>query len=65
MANDYLSEDEVAAILRLKRSTLMKNRYIGKNHPPYVKIGGRILYPRKELERWLKGQPLHTEVKAG
>lgn len=62
---DFYSEAEMASILRKKRSTLQKDRSLGKNHPPYKKIGGIVLYPKKDFEKWMNDHPLHSEIKAG
>jgi predicted DNA-binding transcriptional regulator AlpA len=59
--NDYLSENEVAEILRLKVSTLKKNRSLGVDHPPFLRIGKRVYYPLKEFKEWMEGHILHRE----
>ena len=56
---DLLTEVEAAALLRVKPDTLRQWR-TGKRHagkaPPYFQRGkGRVLYLRKDLERWLLG----------
>lgn len=61
---DYLTDEDVAEILRLEVSTVKKNRRIGKNHPPFIKIGARILYPRDQFEKWLKQKTVIQEIKA-
>lgn len=58
----FLSDDEVAAIMGIKRSTLQKNRSIGENHPPYIKLGGRVRYPEIEVIKWLEKKPLCREL---
>lgn len=60
--DEYLTEDQVADILLIKKSTLQKNRSLGRNHPPYKKIGARVFYPRKEFDRWFNDQRLHKEI---
>jgi|GEM_PF-6581746 len=49
---DYFSEEEMAAILRIKKATLKQNRCLKKNHPPFVKVGNSILYPKSEFSSW-------------
>lgn len=59
----YMTETEVAAILRIKVSTLRKNRGIGVNHPPCVVLSRKMVYyPAKEFEKWISSQPLQREV---
>ena len=48
----YLTTTEAAALRRKRVQTLRKERWRGDG-PPYIRDGGRILYPLRELERWL------------
>jgi hypothetical protein len=53
---DYMTPDEVAAVLRKEVETLRSWRYrsIG---PPFIKIGHQtVLYPRADFEAWLLAQ---------
>lgn len=54
---EYLTTAEVAALRRMKEDSLAQERfrkpYAG---PPYVKDGGRVLYPRDRLEAWLEAR---------
>jgi predicted DNA-binding transcriptional regulator AlpA len=43
------------------RSTMAKQRLRGDG-PPYVKVGGKILYPLEELDAWLDSQPRLTST---
>ena len=49
---EYLTTTEAAAVRRRKPQTLRKERWRGEG-PPFIRDGGRVLYPRKALERWL------------
>ncbi len=55
---------EVADFLLISRQTLYnkitENRKFGANHkiPPYVKHGGRTLFPVKEFQKWMDNQDL-------
>lgn len=51
----YLTTDEAADYLRLKRRTLDNMRWTGGG-PKYHKHGGRVLYHRDELTRWSKAR---------
>jgi Helix-turn-helix domain len=50
-----LTRNEVADILRLKRRYLDYSQNNAKL-PPFFKVGGKILYDKKALLRWLKSQ---------
>lgn len=60
---DYMTEDEVAEIWRLKVETLRKKRYTDSQHPPYIKLGARILYPRSDFFDWLNRQTVRPKAK--
>lgn len=60
--DDYFSEDEMADILRIKKSTLTKNRCNGEKHPPFIKFGRVILYPKKEVSEWFGGFTIKREI---
>lgn len=60
--DDFLTEEQVAEFLRWKKSTLTKNRSLGVQHPPYIKIGRTVLYPISNFKEWIKSQPLHQEI---
>lgn len=49
----YYDEAEMAAILRIKVSTLRKNCSIGEGHPPFIRLGKRKLFPVDEFEKWI------------
>lgn len=53
--NSYLSVNEAAAYLGVSRHTLDNLRHQGGG-PKYRKHGGRVLYPREELEAWSKAR---------
>ena len=47
----FLTTEEAAAFLRLKKHTLENMRWQGTG-PKFRKHGGRILYHRAELVKW-------------
>jgi hypothetical protein len=55
MTSEYLTEQEMCAIVRRSGVTARKWRATGRG-PRWVKIEGRILYPARELAAWLKAQ---------
>ena len=55
MANrDKLSTDAAAVFLGVSSKTLGRWRQLGKG-PRYLRLGGKVLYPKGELDRWLAG----------
>ena len=48
----YLGTKEAAAYLGLSHKTLEKLRVTGEG-PPYSKAGRRVIYDRRDLERWV------------
>ncbi len=62
--DDLLSEADVAKVLGIAVSTLVKNRSLGKGHPPFIRVGRKVFYPRRDLERWLDDRRLIREVRA-
>ena len=49
----FLLEQEAAAFLRCERGTLQNMRLAGRG-PRFLKLGGRVLYDRGELEVWAR-----------
>ena len=50
--NDLMVLDEAAAWLRRSPNQLRWMRHNGTG-PPSAKIGGRVMYRRKDLEAWV------------
>lgn len=55
---DAYTEDEVCQILGLAKKTMQKKRSMGKNHPPFIKLGAKIFFPRKLFHSWWNSQPI-------
>ena len=49
--NDHMREEEAAPFLALSPNTLRQWRAQGRG-PTYRKLGGTVLYTRKDLEDW-------------
>ena len=47
----YLTQDEVAALLRLSARTLERHRLAGTG-PQYTKLGRRVVYKREAIDAW-------------
>jgi len=55
----YVSVEEAAAYLRLKRRTLDNMRWIGGG-PKYRKHGGRVFYHRDDLKAWSEARAVKS-----
>ncbi|MEB3367376.1 helix-turn-helix transcriptional regulator [Saccharopolyspora mangrovi] len=51
--SDYLTTEELAALTRTSRKTVLRWRHIGFG-PRGFRIGNRVLYARSEVDAWLK-----------
>jgi excisionase family DNA binding protein len=51
-----LTPKETAARLRVSESTLAKWRMTASRALPYVKIGAKVAYDEREVEKWLASQ---------
>ena len=49
---DFLTQDEVAAELKISERTLDRWRRLDEG-PPITKLGRRVLYRRPSLQAWL------------
>lgn len=60
----FYTLDEVADAMRISKQTLYNklcdNRKGKSEHllPPYIKQGGKTLFPISEFHNWIKEQPL-------
>lgn len=61
-AEEFYTEAEMAEMLRIRRATLIKNRCLGRAHPPFKKIGRQILYPKLEYAKWVQGIELKRAI---
>lgn len=55
----YLSEKEMASMIKVTDRSLKNRRCIGKNHPPFIKVGATILYPESLAHKWLMNKVEH------
>ena len=54
--HELLTERETAAIVRRAPITLRKWRK-DKRGPKFILLAGRVYYPRRDLEAWIRSQP--------
>lgn len=57
----YLTETDAAARSTLSARTLQEYRKKGGG-PPYLKVGHRIVYRRDDLDRWMTGHVVNSQV---
>lgn len=58
----FYRENEVAEILGISPRTLANRRCAKKEHPPYKRVLGGILYPVRDFEIWLENLPIRREL---
>ncbi|MDR3142463.1 MAG: helix-turn-helix domain-containing protein [Tannerellaceae bacterium] len=51
MEINYLNINDVSKKLNIAKSTLYA--YVGKNKIPFIKLGGKLLFPESDLTNWL------------
>lgn len=59
---EYYTEEEVAEVMGITVSRLRSRRTEGRDHPPAVKIGRTVYFPKKEADAWLKKRPVQREI---
>jgi predicted DNA-binding transcriptional regulator AlpA len=62
LAEPLLTRDEVAEILRVRRSSLDSSAMHGEG-PPYFRIGRSIRYDRATVAEWLVNQTKTPPIK--
>lgn len=60
--HEYMTPREVAELIRKPVSSLAVDRCQRRDHPPYLKIGRKILYNKSEVLAWLES---HRVTPAG
>ena len=58
--SELLTEAETAAYLRVKKETLRKWRWQNRG-PKYVRVQGRIVYRREDLEKFVEHNTVTTQ----
>ena len=54
-----LTPEEVARVYGLNAATLANQRTKAAG-PPYIKVGGKVLYPQRELQKYLNDREILT-----
>ena len=60
----YLTQSEVAALVRLSSRTLERHRVAGTG-PAYVKLGRKVVYKRSSVEAWAAANTFSSTAEAG
>lgn len=63
LRSKYLTPKQVAAIRLKSEPALVQERKRGIG-PPFIRDGGRILYPEDELYAWLDARLVKTDATA-
>lgn len=60
--DDFYTDEQVAEFLGITKHSLAKRRCAGRAHPPFKKLGRKIIYPKKEFHSWLNAQPIKKAI---
>ncbi|WP_256596042.1 MULTISPECIES: helix-turn-helix domain-containing protein [Pseudomonas] len=52
-----MTPDQAANLLGVSPRTLAAWRCTGRYSVPYIKVGSKVRYPRKQLNEWLSNRP--------
>lgn len=54
---ELMTPAQAATLLGVSTKTLATWRSTGRYSVPYIKVGSRVRYPRKQLNDWLSARP--------
>lgn len=54
MEREYLTKEEASELLRISRPTL--DRMIKRKEIPYIKLGRRVLFRKKDIDEFLESK---------
>lgn len=60
---EYLLSAEVAVLLRKPPRGMAVERCLRRDHPPYIKIGRKILYKRADVLAWLEAHVVNAPAR--
>lgn len=55
---ELMTPDQAANLLGVSPRTLAAWRCSGRYSVPYIKVGSKVRYPRKQLNEWLSNRPI-------
>lgn len=62
MNTDFLTADDVAELIKVRKQTLAVWRIKGQG-PTFIKAGRAVRYRRSDVDRWLDGRAMkHTSL---
>ena len=53
----FFGQESIAAVIHKSIKTLESDRWLGKG-APYRKVGGRVLYRKVDVVKWIEGYKL-------
>jgi hypothetical protein len=62
--HDYLTPSEVAELMRRPVESLAVDRCMRREHPPYLKVGRKVLYRRADVLAWLDAHAVNPSRQA-
>jgi hypothetical protein len=54
LEHDYLTPGELSELTRKPVKSLAVERCLGRDHPPFLRIGRKILYRKADVLAWLE-----------
>ena len=58
----FYYEWEMAVLQETTVRTLQRKRFEGKDHPPYKRVMGKVVYPINEYRKWIARHETKREV---
>lgn len=62
--HDFLTPPELAQWIRKPVASLAVDRCLRRDHPPYVKVGRKVLYRRADVVAWLEAHRVDQKREA-
>jgi len=62
IAHEFLTPREVSDLIRVPVSSMAVHRCLRHDHPPYLKVGRKIIYKKTDVLEWLES---HRVTPAG
>ena len=59
--HDYMKPKEVSELMRQPVESMAVARCARRDHPPYLKVGRRILYKRTDVLAWLESHAVNAK----
>jgi hypothetical protein len=63
--HEYMKPKEVSELVRRPVESLAVDRCMRRDHPPYLKVGRKILYKRTDVLAWLDAHVVNPNAGTG